>query len=325
MIRLALLWHMHQPYYEDRATREFMLPWVRMHAIKDYRGMVDVLEPFAGVRATFNLVPSLLVQVQAYAAEQARDRHLEVGLRPAEELGASDRAFLIAEGFHAPYHRMIGPHPRYAELFAARTAPAVWTTADLRDLQVWHKLTWMDPDWLGRDARLTTLLQKGRDFSEGDKAVLREVELDLLRTTIPTYRAARERGQIELSTSPFYHPILPLLCDTDAHLAAHPHATRPRHPFRRPIDAREQVARAVRFHRDAFGEMPQGMWPSEGSVSSGIVPILTAEGLTWIATDEDVLARSIGEALPRDEQGLPERADLLYRPYEVEKDGARIR
>jgi alpha-amylase/alpha-mannosidase (GH57 family) len=315
MIRLALLWHMHQPFYQDLATGEHILPWVRLHALKDYRGMVDVLEPFSGVRATFNLVPSLIVQLQAFSEGRARDRHLAIGLAPAESLGPEDRAFLVANGFHAAYHRMIAP----------RDSAATWPVEAVRDLQVWQKLVWMDPDWLARDRRLGALLDKDRGFTEEDKAVLATVERELLQSTLETYRRAQDRGQVELSTSPFYHPILPLLCDTDAHLAAHPHAARPRHPFRRPIDAREQVARAVRFHTQVFGRPPLGMWPSEGSVSNLVVPIAAAEGLRWLATDEDVLARTLGEALPRDHDGLPLKADLLYRPYEVQTGGARAR
>ena len=325
MIRLALLWHMHQPFYQDLATGEHILPWVRMHALKDYRGMVDVLEPFAGVRATFNLVPSLIVQLQAFSDGRARDRHLTVGLAPAESLGAQDRAFLVANGFHAAYHRMIAPFPRYQELHGTRESAAAWPVEAVRDLQVWHKLVWMDPDWLARDPRLQALLDKGRGFSEDDKQALAAIERELIQSTLGAYRRALDRGQVELSTSPFYHPILPLLCDTDAHLAAHPQASRPQHPFRRPIDAREQVARAVRFHTKIFGRPPLGMWPSEGSVSNLVVPIVAAEGLRWLATDEDVLARSLGEPLPRDHEGLPLRPDLLYRPYEVQTGGARAR
>ena len=324
MIRLALLWHMHQPFYQDLVTGEHILPWVRMHALKDYRGMVDVLEPFPGVRATFNLVPSLLTQLQSFAEDRARDRHLAVGLAPAAELTPSDRTFLGLNGFHAPYHRMIGPYPRYAELYARREEISHWSVEEVRDLQVWHKLAWMDPDWLIRDQRLVGLVQQDRNFSEEDKVVLRSVELELLQTTIGAYRQARERGQVELSTSPFYHPILPLLCDTDAHLTAHPDAMPPRHPFRWPIDAREQVARAVRFHTELFGEAPVGLWPSEGSVSNLMVPIVAAEGLGWMATDEDVLARSLGEPLPRDGDGLPLRPEFLYRPYHVQAGGARV-
>ena len=315
MVKLALLWHMHQPYYEDLATGEHLLPWVRLHAIKDYWGMAALLEEFPGVRVTFNLVPSLLVQVQAFAEDRARDRHLTMGLKPADDLGPDEAAWLVANGFHAPVARMIAPHPRYLELHGRRLEPHTFLPDDLRDLQVWHKLAWMDPDRLRRDARLVTLVEKGRGFSEADKAVLRSVELEILRQVIPAYRAAAERGHVELSTSPFYHPILPLLCDSDVHLRAHPDAARPRRRFVRPEDAREQITRAVAFHTKVFGRAPRGMWPSEGSVSDEAVEIAAGAGLQWVATDEDILARSIGLPMPRDASGHAERADVLYRPY----------
>lgn len=325
MTRLAILWHMHQPFYQDLATGEHALPWARLHALKDYRGMVDVLEAFPAVRATFNLVPSLVRQVDDYAAGAGTDRLLRVGLTPADMLTADDRAFLVANGFHASFERLIAPHPRYAELHAAREQAAGWTATDLRDLQVWHKLVWMDPDQRRTDPRLVGLAGRGRGFSEDDKAALHAAEMEWLRSTVDAYRRALERRQVEISTSPFYHPILPLLCDTDAHLGAHPDAARPARPFRHPIDAREQLARAVRFHRARFGAPPLGMWPPEGAVSNLVVPIVAAEGLGWMATDEGVLARSMGEDLPRDGDGLPLRADVLYRPYEVQAGGARVR
>ena len=321
MVKLALLWHMHQPNYEDLATGEHILPWVRLHAIKDYWGMVAMLEAFPRVHVTFNLVPSLLVQVEAFAAGRARDRHLELGLKPAADVTEDENRWLVANGFHAPNGRMIGPYPRYAELHARREHGEPFGVQDLLDLQVWHKLTWMDPDLLAADVRLRSLVEKGRDFSEADKAVLRVVELELLGMVIPAYRAASERGQVELATSPFYHPILPLLCDSDVHLRAHPDAARPTQRFARPEDARAQITRAIAFHERAFGRRPAGMWPSEGSVSDEAIALMAEAGIQWIATDEDILSRSLNVALPRDGYGHAERADVLYRPYRIGANG----
>jgi alpha-amylase/alpha-mannosidase (GH57 family) len=308
MVKLALLWHMHQPYYEDLATGEHILPWVRLHAIKDYWGMVALLREFPRVRVTFNLVPCLLAQVQAFAEDRARDRHLALGLKPAAELTPEEARWMVANGFHAPYSQMIGPYPRYAELHAARTVRRAFGESDLRDLQVWHKLAWMDPDLLVTDPRLVALVHKDRDYTEDDKAVLRAIELELLARVIPEYREAGARGQVELSTSPFYHPILPLLCDSDAHLHAHPQASRPRARFARPDDARLQIDRAIAFHEAAFGQRPLGMWPSEGSVSDQALQLINEAGLSWVATDEDILSRSLGR---------PMQPELLYRPYRV--------
>src|SRR3954469_20488522 len=226
MTRVAFAWHMHQPYYEDLVTREHILPWVRMHALKDYYGMVALLREFPGVRMTFNLVPSLLVQLQAFAADRAKDRYLELSLKPAADLDYRDVDFVLENFFHAQRQRMIDVYPRYADLLARRggampnpearrSAAARFSVDDLRDLQVWHKLAWIDPTYMDSDARVRGLVEKGRGFSERDKTVLREVELELLGRVTAEYRDAVARKQIEVSASPFYHPILPLLCDTD--------------------------------------------------------------------------------------------------------------
>ncbi len=335
MTRVAILWHMHQPYYEDLATREHILPWVRLHALKDYYGMVALLREFPGVRMTFNLVPSLLVQLEAFAEGRARDRFLELSLKPAAALDAADVAFMLENFFHAQRRHMIDAHPRYGELLAQRGsavqtaserrgAAAGFSVDDLRDLQVWHKLAWIDPFYTDGDARTRALVAKGRGFSEGDKQVLRDVELELLNKVIPEYRSAAERGQIEISASPFYHPILPLLCDTDVYLQTHPDARRPRHPFRHPEDAADQLERAAACHERLFGQRPAGLWPSEGSVSDAMVPLVHAAGYRWMATDEMILARTLGTAFTRDGDGQVEQPERLYAPFLVEAGGATM-
>src|SRR3954451_18282004 len=147
MTDVALLWHMHQPNYEDLATHEHILPWVRLHALKDYYGMVALLDEFPGLRMTFNLVPSLLVQLEAFAADRARDRYLDLSLKPADALTEDDALFILQNFFHAHRQRMIEIHPRYAELLARRgesvapddlrSALRRFSVEDFRDLQVW--------------------------------------------------------------------------------------------------------------------------------------------------------------------------------------------
>jgi alpha-amylase/alpha-mannosidase (GH57 family) len=333
MTRVAILWHMHQPFYQDLVTGEHILPWVRLHALKDYWGMVALLREFPDVRVTFNLVPSLLVQLDAFARDDARDRHLEIGLKPAAELSDEERAFCLEHFFHAHRERMIEPYPRYRELLEQRernggssgpTRPTPFTVDALRDLQVWHKLAWVDAEYHATDERTRGLVRKGRGFSEEDKQLLRQVELELLRRVIPEYAAAAGRGQVELSTSPFYHPILPLLCDTDIYKRTHPHSRLPRQPFRHPEDATEQLVRARALHERLFGDAPRGVWPSEGAVSDAMVPLVAAAGFQWMATDEEILGRSRGVAFTRSEEGHIEQPGTLYRPYLVGRDGARI-
>src|SRR6185503_13441091 len=172
MTDVAILWHMHQPFYEDLVTHEHILPWVRLHALKDYYGMVALMREFPEVKATFNLVPSLLVQLEAFAADRALDRSLALSLKPAGDLDAGDVAFMLENFFHAQQQRMIEAYPRYAELHGRRrNPPASFTADDLRDLQVWHKLVWIDPGYLETDPRVRQLVAKGRDYTEADKAL----------------------------------------------------------------------------------------------------------------------------------------------------------
>jgi alpha-amylase/alpha-mannosidase (GH57 family) len=335
MTQVAFLWHMHQPYYEDLVTREHILPWVRLHALKDYFGMVALLREFPAVRMTFNLVPSLLVQLEAFAADRASDRVLAVGLKPADALTDADIVFMLEHFFHAHRARMIDVHPRYAELLVRRGPPIEtpeqaqaaarrFSTDDLRDLQVWQKLAWIDPFYVDTDVRVQRLLAKGERFDEMDKLVLREVELEVLNAVIPEYRAAVARAQVEISTSPFYHPILPLLCDTDIYRRTHPTSRMPRQRFQRPEDAREQLTRALACHERLFGRRPVGLWPSEGSVSDAVVPLAADAGFQWMATDELILARTLATSWSRDGQGHVDQPQRLYTPYVVETGGRRI-
>jgi alpha-amylase/alpha-mannosidase (GH57 family) len=327
MTRVALLWHMHQPFYVDGASGAHVLPWVRLHALKDYWGMAALLREFPELRVTFNLVPSLLVQIEAFALDAALDRHLDIGLRPAADLTDDDARFCIDEFFHAHHGRMIGQHPRYLELFErrqqVRAGGPAFTADELRDLQVWHKLVWVDPFYMD-DARVAGLYRKERGFSEADKETLREVELEILRRVIPEYRAAGERGQAELSTSPFYHPILPLLCDLGVYRTTHPEWPPPEEPFAYAGDALDQLDRSVALHTRHFGERPAGLWPSEGAVSDAMLEVVRQAGFRWVATDEEILGQSLGITFQRDSDGVVQHGDALYRPYQVGGEGRSV-
>ena len=319
VVRLALLWHMHQPYYLDPETGESVLPWVRLHALKDYRGMAALFGECPGMQATVNLVPSLLEQVEAYAHERTWDRHLVLGLKEATALDAAETAWLVQEGFHAHAPTMIDPYPRYAALQRLRAGAEVFDLSAIRDLQVWQKLAWVDPDLLRADARVRRLIHKGHGFDEADKRELRVIELEVLRGVVPAYRAAAERGQLELSTSPYFYPILPLLCDSAAHHEAHPGAPLPEPPFRWPADADVQLARAIEAHRGWFGARPIGVWPSEGSVSAAAVAAIALAGFSWTASDEHLLVRSRARA------GQPTGAVERFSPHAVATPDGGVR
>jgi alpha-amylase/alpha-mannosidase (GH57 family) len=322
-IHLVLLWHMHQPEYRDPATRRYILPWTRLHALKDYWGMVRVLEEFPAVHATFNVVPSLAAQLEEYASGKFDEPWFALAFSPADSLTEEDKAELLLRGFQANLDHLIARWPRYKELFershSADAALVVRTFAarDWRDLQLLSQLAWMDEEYLANDAAVSRLSKKGRDFTEADKQTLRAKQLELLARVLPEYRRARDAGQIEISTTPFYHPILPLLCDTDVARQANPGTPLPSPAFRHPEDAREQLVRARAYHERLFGTPPVGLWPSEGSVSNDALAIAAELGFRWFASDEGVLGRTLSIGFSRDAEGVPSNADRLYAPLRI--------
>ena len=329
-IHLVLLWHMHQPQYRDPATRRYILPWTRLHALKDYWGMVRVLEEFPAVHATFNVVPSLAAQLEEYAGGKFDEPWFTLAFSPAQQLTDEDKAELLRRGFQANLDRLIGRWPRYKELFdrAHSTDPALalrtFALRDWRDLQLLSQLAWMDEEYLASDAEVSRLSKKGSDYTEADKEALRKKQLELLARVLPEYRRARDAGQIEISTTPFYHPILPLLCDTDIARQANPGTPLPSPAFRHPEDAREQLVRARAYHERLFGAPPAGLWPSEGSVSNDALSIAAELGFRWFASDEGVLGRTLNIGFGRDGEGVPSNAGRLYAPLRVNLGGREI-
>jgi alpha-amylase/alpha-mannosidase (GH57 family) len=322
--RVAVLWHMHQPSYRDPIDGTFVLPWVRLHGLKDYWGMAAILAETPEVQVTFNMVPSLLDQLEEYVSGRAREAELQLGLKPAGSLDETEKIYLLRSSFMAHPENLIGRFPRFAELYALRgprndegslrAVVSRFGVAEMRDLQVLAKLAWIDLEWRRDDPAVRGLIQKGRGYSEEDKRILAEREQALLAAIIPTYRRAADQGRVELSASPYYHPILPLLCDTNAHLEAHPGAYVPRR-YRHPEDAADQIQRAIARHTSVFGRPPAGMWPSEGGVSEEAVTEIARAGLRWTASDEGILERSAQRPLHRDSRGTAYPVDLLYRPW----------
>ncbi len=320
-IYLAIVWHQHQPvYYQDPETGVFAKPWVRVHAAKDYVDMAATLQEYPEVKATFNLTPSLIRQLDAIGAG-ATDLYWEHTLIPAEELDDAQKQFIL-DRFFDTNRRVIARFPRYQALLELRDGSdnplGDYTTADFRDLQLLFNLAWTDPDWLAEEP-LAALVAQGERFAEEDKQVVLDEHLRLVNEVIPLHRELQDGGQIEITMTPFAHPILPLLVDTDLALRATPDITLPSAPFRWGQDAVAQVARGVEYYVEHFGRQPRGMWPSEGSVAQEIVSMVSTNGLQWMASDEGVLAHTLGmDSFTRDGNEVVVEADQLYRPYTVQ-------
>jgi alpha-amylase/alpha-mannosidase (GH57 family) len=323
-LHIAFVWHMHQPYYRDAITGLYRLPWVRLHGTKDYLDMVEVLRDFPDIKQTFNFTPSLLEQLIDYTENLAHDIYLELTRKKANELTSEDRVFLLEHFFLANWETMIKPFPRYHELLVKRGLRLIrselmrkiryFSEGDFLDLQVLFNLSWIDPVFREKDPFLSMLVQKGRNFSEEDKHTLISKQFGILNRIIPAYREMTAKGQVELSVSPFYHPILPLLCDTNSARMAMPDIQLPRMRFTYPQDAEKQIRMGIDYFEKLFGYRPVGMWPSEGSVSEEAVRIAVSLGIQWLGTDENILAASLGRRM-RDGAGNINDPGAFYRPY----------
>jgi len=319
-LNIAFLWHMHQPLYLDPIWDRFAMPWVRLHSVKAYSDMIACLDSRPEAKVTFNLVPSLIFQILSYTQGKT-DGFLELSRRPAVELSPPEQEFILTHFFSCRWPTMVEPYKRYLHLLELRgrdfrpsnfsQVRKKFSTQDYLDLQVWFNLT-----WVGFSSRshslISSLFKKGRQFSEEEKMDLLEFHLELMKGLVSRYSSKWIEGQIEISASPFYHPILPLLIDTDLGKRPRPEAKLPLR-FTCPEDARTQLERGKHYCKEVLGKNPLGLWPSEGSVSPELIPIIEEVGFSWAATDEAILYNSLEKV----------ESQSLFQPYKVEINGCR--
>ena len=314
-LHVAFVWHMHQPYYKDDLTSTYLLPWVRLRSAKDYYKMPALLDGYPNVKATFNLVPSLLAQIEDYAKDESVDLFLNLSKRPANDLTAEEHDFILKWMRESPRALRVQQSPRYLEL-ASRSPEAQFTVDDMRDLQVWFNLAWCDPVWVESDPGLAELKRKDRGFDEEDKTILFAAQLARIRSVIPKYRELADRSQAELTFSPYYHPILPLLCHVDSARSANPQIQLPQHHFSHREDAERQIELGIGLFERMLGRRPTGMWPSEMAVGEAVIGLAEKASVDWMISDEEVLARSI--------EGYFNRDDHLYQPKRASREGRSV-
>ena len=334
-LSLCFLWHMHQPYYKDPETGTYILPWVRLHAIKDYAALPRLFREFPGVRHTFNLVPSLLIQIQDYVENGAEDAFLSISRKRSLDLSREEEGFLLRNFFSAHPPTMILPQRRYADLYRNKEAairaaenpgtPGGFGASDYTDLITLFNLTWFHPIHRDEDAELARLWRKGSGFTEREKAYVLDRQIDIMSTVIPEYRNVAERDGGEITSTPMYHPILPLLIDNRTAQDALAGATLPRIPFSYPGDALEQISRGREVFQSFFGKTPDGLWPSEGSINPASLEIAVRSGFRWTATDEILLSKALGKFVHRDQGGVPQDPSWLYQPYVASTPAGPIR
>lgn len=320
-LKIAILWHMHQPFYYDPLKGMFTMPWVRLHSTKDYLDMLLITENYEKVKPIFNLTPSLLLQIQMYL-EGVPELHIELSLKDPKECSPTEKLLILKDFFMANWDTMIKPFPRYYELLSKRGKDAseealkdslrYFTNQDFIDLQVFFNLTWIDPIFRNSDDFLKYLVEKKSHYTFEEKRLLIEKHFEIMSRIFKEYGKAAKENRIEISTSPFFHPILPLLIDNYVAQQADPDMKLPYLRFQRPEDAEQQIKDALDFIETQIGVRPVGMWPSEGSVSNDTLNLMSSLGILWTATDEQVLLNTLNKG-QRKLSTLS--SEQLYKPY----------
>lgn len=327
---LNLYWHMHQPDYRDLSTNEYVLPWTYLHAIKDYSDMVYHLEKNHQARVSFNFVPILLEQLEDYAKQfeedDIRDPLLALLVKHDLDLITAEQCNLIVQScFKAHHEKMLSPFPHYQRLLHLYqlVEPMMLNNGDFHylsaqykaDLLVWYHLAWCGESLRIENAVVKALMAKGALFTLTERQQLFNEIKKTINGLIPRYKACMQSGQIEISTTPYYHPILPLLLDFKSTKDAMPDAPLPAHVRYEGGAKRAQahVEAAQEYHTQLFGQAPNGMWPAEGAVSHATLSMLAQHGMQWSATGQGVLANS----LVKSNLKADNKFQYLYQPYRV--------
>lgn len=328
-IYLTILWHQHQPVYKDNSSQSnkgsYRFPWVRLHSLRDYYSMASIIMEHPEFHCNFNMTSSLLWQLRDYYENGATDRALELTLKPAEELLKKEVDEILSTFFEANWHNQIIPYHRYKELFLKRKEGESFNFQEIRDLQMWFNLCWFGKEFRDGEVVLVTgdsvdvseYVLKGQNFTVRDINNVVDQQYRIMRAIIPLHKELQDSGQIEVSTTPFFHPILPLLIDTDGAVIDRTGAKLPNR-FSRPEDAEFQVSSAIEYYIECFGKAPKGMWPAEGAVSQNSIPFYVKNGIKWIATDKGVLSKSGRFGYDAADP------NILCQPYRAEQDDSAI-
>ncbi len=326
-LKVAFLWHMHQPYYFDETTHEFLMPWVRLHATRGYYDMLKILDNHPNIKVNFNLTPSLLLQIEKYLEQNNTDKYYKLSLKHPSDLNYDEKIFILSKFFMINYTTVINKCARYDELLYKRgyqvnknilkEAINLFTNQDFMDLQVWFNLGWFGFSLIKEEKFLQELIQKARNFTQEEKEKLLKFQLEILKRIIPMYKRYQDTNKIEISVSPFYHPILPLIYNNQLALECMPNIELPSEPFKAPDDAASQIIKAKQYYEEKFQKKLNGMWPSEGSVSNDIIRLFAENNIHWVATDEKILFNSLNNI-------VQDKRKTLYKPYKMDFNGKEI-
>jgi len=310
-LNVVLYWHMHQPEYRDLRNGEYHLPWTYLHTIKDYVDMVAHIENNPDAKAVVNFAPVLLEQIDDYAhqlddylnhGKALRDPLLSTLADPVMLLDDEHRAFIIKSCLRANKERLVDRYPVFktlsemAEIALIKKDTLCYHSEQFFiDFLVWYHLAWTAETLIESDQRLKNLIEKERNFTIHDRHLLVEIYSEMIGGVIGRYKKLAEVGRIELSMTPYAHPIVPLLIDIKSARQAMPDAELPlSEEYPDGLSrSRWHMQKGIKVFKHFFGFEPKGCWPSEGSISKETIQLCSELNIKWIASGESVLRNSL--------------------------------
>ncbi|MBR6301966.1 hypothetical protein IKR55_04435, partial [bacterium] len=328
-LSIAFLWHMHQPVYQLTANGDYLMPWVRLHAVKDYLDMALWVDKFENLKLNFNFVPILLDAIIEYAEKGAHDLHSRMLIIPENELTDKDKTYILTNFFDANYQTMILPNEEYHRLYKiAQTDEtndiSIFTNQEYADLTALFNLAWIDPSYIASDKRLKELVKKGKNYTTEERIEILEIQREIMRKIIPVLKKLINDHKIEITTSPYYHPILPILLDyknikkntaDDDDIAL----------LDTESDAQIQTKMALDRVEEIFGVRPKGIWPSEQCISQKTLDMFSSLGVEWSISDEGILANSIDFEFEHDFKAYIQEPYHLLKTYTYKTNNSDIK
>lgn len=329
-LSIAFVWHMHQPVYQLNADEDYLMPWVRLHAVKDYLDMLLVLNDFKNLKLNFNLVPLLLDSLMEYGEKDFHDIHSRLTVTDVSELTNDDKEFILNNFFDVNYSTMVLPYDEYHKLHHKRFVSAHndvndFSPQEYSDIMAWFNLVWIDPVYKDKYPEIKKLIQKGKNYTLEDRVEIIEIHRQIIRSILPTYKKFLDKGRIEITTSPYYHTILPILLDAKSCQKRFSSEENPVEKLNMEEDAKFQVKAALNRMEQIFGKRPKGIWPSEHCVSPETLDLLKELGVEWAISDEGILASSLKVDFVRDFRGYLEDPYYLTKAYQYKTKNSKIK
>lgn len=318
-LSIAFYWHMHQPVYQLSPTGDFLMPWVRLHAVKDYLDMALWAKKFDKLKLNFNFVPVLINAIINYGENEAHDIHSRLTITPQDELTNEDKIFILNNFFDANYQTMILANPEYHRLYqivqsSGTENTSIFSNQEYADLMALFNLAWIDPSFKTSNSELKKLVKKGKNYTLEDRIAIIQIQRDIIKKIIPTIRKLIEKNKIEITTSPYYHPILPILLDYK-NIKKNSSPANDLQDLKTDLDAKMQTKMALDRIEEVFGKRPRGVWPSEQCVSAKTLEMLSSLGVEWSLSDEGILANSINFEFEHDFKGYIKEPYHLLKTY----------